>query len=388
MATIKFLRGALYHLSVSRRPAIHTGVSQPAFQTKCTLGPSFYSAQIHTCPQRYSGIGRGKALPSKLEKSSLVLSKTLFEEASLEEVNKESFKQVVKKFTEFDKRRRGHIQFIETALRYMKYFKVEKDIDAYNALLDIFPKGKYVPENVIQSIYNHYPEQQICAIKVLQLMEDNTVLPNNETKDILISVFGKRAHPVKKYQRLMYWFPKFRNINPFPLPKELPTDPVKLSEIGLKRIAEYEAKLKVFYLNGSNAESENAEFITNVQSAEQQELLSEHPPVRPLYVEGAFHLWLRSTKLTYFVLRGDPFALGDDETLNEDVQQTHAEGPIFAMCMTNNSCQETLQSWIKHLQEDNPHLARIPVIFNLFNLGETTETVGSLPTETHLLGES
>ena len=77
----------------------------------------------------------------------------------------------------------------------------------------------------------------------------SAVLPNNETKEILISVFGKRAHPVKKYQRMMYWFPKFRYINPFPLPKEIPNDPVKLSELGLKRIAEYEAKFKVFYVS-------------------------------------------------------------------------------------------------------------------------------------------
>ena len=56
----------------------------------------------------------------------------------------------------------------------MKHFKVEKDVDAYNALLNVFPKGKYVPENIIQTIYNHYPEQQVCAIKVLQMMEDNS----------------------------------------------------------------------------------------------------------------------------------------------------------------------------------------------------------------------
>ncbi|XP_038067169.1 evolutionarily conserved signaling intermediate in Toll pathway, mitochondrial-like [Patiria miniata] len=389
MATIKFLRSAIYHLSASRLPATRTVLQQSALQTKIIVGPACHSAQIHTCQQRRAEIGRGNIHPSKLEKSSLAISKTLFEEATLAEVNKETFRKVVKTFTEYDKRRRGHIQFIETALRYMKDFRVEKDVDAYNALLDVFPKGKYVPENVIQSIYNHFPEQQICAIKVLQMMEDNTVLPNNETKDILISVFGKRAHPVKKYQRLMYWFPKFRNINPFPLPKELPTEPTKLSEIGLKRIAEYEAELKVYYLNGTTAESENAEFIANAQSPEQRELLAEHPPVRPLYVEGAFHLWLRSSKLTYFVLRGDPFALGDEGASDQDVPQTHAEGPVFAMCMTNSNSQETLQSWIKNLQEDNPHLARIPVIFNLFNLGESrTEPVRSLPTETQLIGDS
>ena len=72
-----------------------------------------------------------------------------------------------------------------------------------------------------------------------------------------------------------------------------------------------------FQLNGSSAESENPNFIANIQSPEQQELLAEHNPIRPLYVEGAFHLWLRSTKMTYFVLRGDPFAVDEDELKTE-----------------------------------------------------------------------
>ena len=92
------------------------------------------------------------------------------------------------KFTEYDKRRRGHVQFIETALRHMKDFEVEKEVDAYNAVLNMFPKGKFVPENLIQSIYNHFPEQQICAIKVLQMMEDNSKHKNLNLSFIKIIV--------------------------------------------------------------------------------------------------------------------------------------------------------------------------------------------------------
>ncbi len=93
--------------------------------------------------------------------------------------------------------------------------------------------------------------------------------------------------------------------------------------------------------------------------------------------------------MTYFVLRGDPYALDEEETQIEDAPQAHAEGPVFAMCMTNENSQETLQSWLQKLQEENPNLARIPVIFNLFKLGETKDTVESLPTDDrHLLGET
>lgn len=46
--------------------------------------------------------------------------------------------------------------------------------------------------------------------------------------------------------------------------------------------------------------------LAGIQSAEQQELLARHGPERPVFVEGPFPLWLRSTRLLYYVLRGDP----------------------------------------------------------------------------------
>ena len=46
--------------------------------------------------------------------------------------------------------------------------------------------------------------------------------------------------------------------------------------------------------------------FAGIQSAEQQELLARHGPERPVFVEGPFPVWLRSTRLLYYVLRGDP----------------------------------------------------------------------------------
>lgn len=311
-------------------------------------------------------------------KRTLTLSRNLFKEASEKGADKETFYQLIETFAEVDKRKRGHLQFIETALRYMKHFRVEKDIDAYNRLLDVFPKGVFVARNIWQVIFNHFPEQQTVALKILQKLEDNKLMPNSDTKRILLEVFGRQSHPVKKYQRIMYWFPKFRNINPFPLPYELPTDPIQLSELGLKRICEYEAELKFI----SDSEDASKDFIASAQSPEQRDLLSQHPPYRSLYVEGPFNLWLRDIKLGYYILRSDPIYLGslEDDDLEEDedeednfsLHQTDPykgdllEGPVYAMCMTNNGTQERLNLWVKKLQEDNPHLARLPVIFNLF----------------------
>lgn len=44
---------------------------------------------------------------------------------------------------------------------------------------------------------------------------------------------------------------------------------------------------------------------------------------------------------------------------------TVEEGPIFAMCMAGAHDQATLAKWIQGLQETNPALAQIPVVFRL-----------------------
>ena len=48
------------------------------------------------------------------------------------------------------------------------------------------------------------------------------------------------------------------------------------------------------------------------------------------------------------------------------------------MCMTTNQTEETLRHWIQTLQEETPHLANIPIYFNLFNLEEGHHHVSEL----------
>ncbi|XP_006819193.1 evolutionarily conserved signaling intermediate in Toll pathway, mitochondrial-like [Saccoglossus kowalevskii] len=308
-------------------------------------------------------------LQNSTNRESLIIQDNLFEDAYKKQPNKESFEHAINTFEGRDKRRRGHVQFMYTALKWMKIFGLEKDISVYNRLLHVFPKGEFIPENFIQTMFNHFPEEQACAIKILQQMEDNGLMPNEETKGVLLAVFGSKAHPMRKLQRMKYWFLKFRNINPFPVPKDLSDDPVVLAEIGLKRISEYDAKLDVFrYTNGAGHET----FIAQVQSPEQKELLAEHPKYAPVYVEGSYNLWLRNKKLTYFVLRADNVSIAHDvdaEMKDEEstpVNPFPKEGPVFAICMAGDDSQESLRTWLTYLQEDNPNLGNLPVVFNIY----------------------
>ena len=63
------------------------------------------------------------------------------------------------------------------------------------------------------------------------------VMPDVEFGKILYAVFGSKTYASRKLQRTMYWMPKFRHANPYPIPKILPEDKIELAKRALKRMA-------------------------------------------------------------------------------------------------------------------------------------------------------
>ncbi|KAM4611954.1 evolutionarily conserved signaling intermediate in Toll pathway, mitochondrial [Polymixia lowei] len=326
---------------------------------------------------------------------SVIAHDDLFERVAKEAKTKATFNKVIDVFTKRDIRRRGHVEFIYAALKKMPEFGVERDLVVYNKLLDVFPKEVFVPRNFIQRMFNHYPRQQECGVQILEQMENYGIMPNVETKVLLVQIFGEKTHPMRKYQRLMYWFPRFKHVNPFPIPHQLPEDPVDLARFSLTRIAsDLDAKVTVYQIPCTDITEMGEEItlphIVGIQSPDQIELLAKHNPTRPVFVEGPFPLWLRKTCVYYYILRADPLPpeekmevpydpercfdyplqlnldldrdLGDEE--NFDVEDLD-EGPVFAMCMTNQGDQATLNQWISNLQQANPILGHIPTLFRL-----------------------
>lgn len=92
---------------------------------------------------------------------------------SLPKKNKKTYLEVIKIFEGRDNRRRAHVEFIYAALAKMKEFGVQKDLEVYKALIDVLPKGKFIPTNIFQAEFLHYPKQQQCAVDLLEQMEDN-----------------------------------------------------------------------------------------------------------------------------------------------------------------------------------------------------------------------
>lgn len=308
-----------------------------------------------------------------------------------EHKTKNTYLDMVRMFADRDVHRRGHVEFIYSALKHMEMYGVLKDLEVYKALIDVFPKGKMIPTNIFQAEFMHYPKQQQCAIDLLEQMEDNGVMPDPEMELILLNVFGKRGYALRKYWRMMYWMPKFKNLSPWPVPNPPPNDAFELAKMAIARIssADTQSKLDIY----ASAELEDAiedTWIVSAQSPKQKILMSEHNCKEPVYVEGSFRVWLRDKAVNYFVLRAGPKPIVEAEEDPDDVSNLkitsylgfgvppkkevavitsvheQEDGVILAVCATGTSSKDSLLSWIRLLEKNgNPNLSDAPVVFTL-----------------------
>lgn len=106
--------------------------------------------------------------------------------------NKDTYLEMLNIYKEKEIKRRGHVEFIYSALKHMKEFGVEKDLDVYKSLIDVLPKGKMIPRNMFQAEFMHYPKQQQCAIDLLEQMEENGKCMSTLRKHFGVMLFINR----------------------------------------------------------------------------------------------------------------------------------------------------------------------------------------------------
>ncbi|XP_037051511.1 evolutionarily conserved signaling intermediate in Toll pathway, mitochondrial [Bradysia coprophila] len=310
---------------------------------------------------------------------------------SIADKTKNSYLTMVDIFLDRDVHRRNHVEFIYAALKNMESFGVHRDIEVYKALMNVMPKEKFIPRNIFQAEFMHYPKQQQCMIDLLEQMEDNGVMPDFEMQDILLNTFGRRGHPTLKYMRMMYWMPKFKNSSPWPLPNPVPNDALELAKLAVTRMCTVDLHSNVDVYDTSEVESSIDEtWIVSGMSQEQSKLLALHSVDRPLRIEGPNLIWLRNQSLNYFILKGDPVEYPENQAQDEDDDDVsnlsftkfgwasskkkevavrrsvheQRDGTIYAICATGTSTKDSLLSWIRLLETNgNPRLAEIPVLF-------------------------
>ena len=59
------------------------------------------------------------------------------------------------------------------------------------------------------------------------------------------NIFGMASKPGLKLMRMHYWHPKLININPFPVPFDLPDDTKELALLAIKRITSVDTHTEV-----------------------------------------------------------------------------------------------------------------------------------------------
>lgn len=227
--------------------------------------------------------------------------------ASASEKTKGSYLSMVNIFTERDVHRRNHVEFIYAAMKHMPEFGVEHDLDVYKALINVMPKAKMIPTNIFQAEFMHYPKQQQCIIDLLEQMEDLGVMPDYEMEAMLLNVFGKRGHPLRKYWRMMYWMPKFKNLSPWPLPNPVPDDTLTVAKLAVERMCSVDVRSNIsIFETKTLKDALDKTWIVSGMSKDQSQLLKDHPRNKALYIEGPFLIWLRNRTINYFTLRADP----------------------------------------------------------------------------------
>lgn len=331
---------------------------------------------------------------------------------SAQDKTKETYLDMISIFEERSVHRRNHVEFIYAALKSMQEFGVERDIEVYKALINVMPKGKFIPTNMIQAEFMHYPKQQQCIIDLLEQMEDLGVMPDYEMEAMLLNVFGRRGHPLRKYWRMMYWMPKFKNASPWPLPNPVPNEALELAKMAVERMCTVDLLSKVTVFETKEIkDAVDQTWIVSGMSAEQSQLLREHDKSKAVYIEGPFLIWLRNKSINYFTLRADP----DHELLKtfdvyndpDDVSKLEVpffgkpvtdlqivkkrsvhqqnDGTIFAICATGTSTKDSLLSWVRLLETNgNPVLGEIPILFKFRTVVDANVVpVTGSPSHTH-----
>lgn len=301
--------------------------------------------------------------------------------------NKETFEVMLDIYKKKNLNRKGVVEFIYAALKHMDDYKVAYDLQTYKKLIELMPEGKYVPENFYSEAFFHYPKQQDCVITVLDTMELKGVCPDKEMVEIIKKRFGERGQPLKKVYRQLYWFPKFKNASPWPVPWPPVFDRFTLTKLAVERIVSVDPQSEVQVFQTKDVpDSIDDTYVVSGQSPKQQKLLAEHPTSKSLFVEGAFRIWVGKASVNYFILRADPKEFKEvledpDDVTNISVPflfekpkeiiekpsvHEQKDGTILAVCATGTSSRDTLLSWIRLLEKNgNPALAEIPVIFSL-----------------------
>ncbi|CAB3406374.1 unnamed protein product [Caenorhabditis bovis] len=304
-----------------------------------------------------------------------------FDSVEPEKRDKEAFMAAVAMFKE--KRGRTHVEFINTALKYIKEYGVHKDLDTYKTLLDIFPKGKMIPQTSWQKIFLHYPMQQNCCVKVLDEMEWNGVQPDKEIHDIVVNAFGEWNFATKKVKRMLYWMPKLKHSNKYLDRRHVEgksLSPAELAGVALKMMSRDPAST-ISLVKLSDSSSADYKWLAISQSPHQRQLIDELDNGDEVFVDPGL-VYVQDHKIPYIQLTAKSKLPPLDEFKTEEFEENYtnwfedwkkrrAEAKraiheqdhetILAIGAIYRNDDSTALRWIDELQKTNKNLEKLRI---------------------------
>lgn len=285
--------------------------------------------------------------------------------------------------------RMSYVEFIDEALAKMKQLGLERDKDAYKELLRVFPVGKYGPLDRDDSGLFH-ASQQLAAVRVLHQMNINGIRPDKEFERIIIATFSNRSDAWFKIARMNYWSMKGRNLDPHPLPDELPKKPHQIAKVAIARMID-DPKAVLTVTNTSRVPTSiDKTWVVFSQSPIQAQILDSIDEKSTLFIEEGGFAYVDKNYISYHYLKyyvdeatrkkkddkpapdfnwnttkvkfyGKPI-----QEMYEALRDKHyTDGSyILAIAATGTSSQDSLLSWLKVLQQRNPKLSKLNVVFS------------------------
>lgn len=286
--------------------------------------------------------------------------------------------------------RMAYIDFIDQALDKLEELGLEKDLEAYKELLRVFPPGRYSAASSWDIGMFHAP-QQLCAIRVLHKMELNNLRPDLDFERIIIAAFGKTSQVWLKIARANFWSMKGRNVDLHPIPEKLPEKTHELAQVALVRMLNDHKTLISLVNTSSLPDSVDKTWIAYTQSPTQMSIIERLDEKSILFIEDCGYTYVGEKYMTYYALK----VYDDEATLKrrrqvkepdfnyntlkmqffgkpireklKDPEEAHhvGDGYVLGLCITGTSSHDSLLSWLKILQNRNPKLKDLSVVFKL-----------------------
>ncbi|KAJ8959107.1 hypothetical protein NQ318_022364 [Aromia moschata] len=303
----------------------------------------------------------------------------------IENKNRNTYIEMVKIFVHRDEKyRRGHVEFIYSALKNMEEFGGEQGSRGLQSPYRRSSKREIHPHKHVPSGIHALP--QAAAVYNRPSGTDGGQRCHAGLRDGRFAAQHLRQQGLPFAEVLADDVLDAKVQKPLAVActRPLPHDIFDLAKYAIERISSVDVNSVVtVYQSSDIKDSIDDTWIVSAQSKTQRRLMQEHNVKEPVYVEG------NGNPINYFILRGKPKPIVDEDVDLDDVSKIKVplfsikppvvkhlkvvpsvheqeDGVIYSVCATGTSSKDSLLSWIRHLEKDGlENLGKVQIVFTL-----------------------